>query len=101
MEAKLKDSTRKNKKYMVVLTDGNSKKTIHFGQDGASDYTKHKDNKRKANYIARHKPNEDWTKSGINTSGFWSRHLTWNRPSINESIRDIEKNFDIIIKNDL
>ena len=101
MEAILKDSTRKNKKYMIMLTDGFSNKTIHFGQKGASDYTKHKDDKRKSNYISRHKTNEDWTKSGINSAGFWSRHLTWNKPTINESIKDIGKNFDIIINNNL
>ena len=102
MKAILKDSTRKNKKYMVVLTDdGISKKTIHFGQKGASDYTKHKDDKRKSNYIARHKSNEDWTESAIGSAGFWSRHLAWNKPTIDESINDIEKHFDIIINNNL
>jgi hypothetical protein len=101
MEAILKDSTRKNKKYMVMLTDGVPKKTIHFGQKGASDYTKHKDDKRKANYIARHKSNENWARSGINSAGFWSRHLSWNKPTIIESIKNIEKNFDINIVNDL
>jgi len=101
MEATLKDSTRKNKKYMIMLTDGISKKTIHFGQKNASDYTKHKDDKRKANYITRHKSNENWTKNGIDSAGFWSRHLTWNKPTINKSIKNIEKNFDINIVNDL
>ena len=101
MEATLKYSTRKNKKYMIMLTDGISKKTIHFGQKNASDYTKHKDDKRKANYITRHKSNENWTKNGIDSAGFWSRHLTWNKPTINKSIKNIEKNFDINIVNDL
>ena len=44
-------STRKNKKYMIEYKG----KTIHFGQDGASDYTIHKDPKRKEAYINRHK----------------------------------------------
>jgi hypothetical protein len=101
MKAILKDSTRKNKKYMIMLTDGFSNKTIHFGQKGLSDYTKHKDEKRKSNYITKHKSNDDWAKSGIYSAGFWSRHLTWNKSTINESIKDIEKNFDIIINNNL
>ena len=41
-----------------------------FGQNGASDYTKHKDTDRKYRYIDRHKNNEDWTKPGAKTAGF-------------------------------
>ena len=34
-------------------------KTIHFGAAGMSDYTLHKDDRRKANYIARHQTREE------------------------------------------
>jgi len=37
-----------------------NKKTIHFGASGYSDFTKHKDKKRKDAYDARHKKLENW-----------------------------------------
>ena len=43
------ESSRKDKKYMVF--DGH--KMIHFGQNGASDYTKHLDPKRRMNFRKR------------------------------------------------
>lgn len=43
-------STRKNKKYMVQNT---KKHWVHFGQLGYADYTKHRDIKRRKNYITR------------------------------------------------
>ena len=92
---KLKKSTRKDKKYMVILPEG---KTVHFGADGYSDYTKHKDPERKKRYIARHKENEKWGKRGIDTAGFWSRWILWNIPTLKDSIKDIEKRFNITIK---
>ena len=85
MDIYLKPSTRSNKKYMVTIDN----KTIHFGEAGASDYTIHKDNERKERYIARHKAREDW--NDIMTAGYWSRWLLWNKPTIEESIRDINK----------
>ena len=54
---------------------------------------KHKNEGRKNRYILRHEKNEDWSKSGINTAGFWSRWLLWNKPSIKESYEDIKKRF--------
>ena len=73
-------------------------KTIHFGQKGASDFTINKNPNRKANYIARHKKREDWTKSGIKTAGFWSKHLLWNLPTLQSSIKDTENKFNVDIK---
>ena len=92
----LSKSTRKDKKWMIKTPYG----LIHFGQEGASDYTIHKDPVRKQAYISRHRPNENWTKSGINTAGFWSYHIGWNKPTLEASIRDTERKFEIkIIRN--
>ena len=94
--AKLTKSTNKNKKYMVAVTDGKRKKTIHFGAAGMSDYTIHKDSDRKDRYIARHskheKFNDPWT------AGFWALHILWNQPSIAESVSDTSKKYNIEIK---
>ena len=56
----LKPSTRKNKKYMIMP---NNSSPVHFGAKGMSDFTIHKDEKRKQRYINRHKKNEQnfWT----------------------------------------
>lgn len=90
----LSKSSRKDKKYMVKLNN----KTIHFGAKGYEDYTTHKDRKRKRSYEGRHREAENWTKSGIDTAGFWAKHLLWNKPTIEDSIKDIEDNFNVDIQ---
>ena len=90
----LSKSTRKDKKYMVKTPNN---KTIHFGAKGYSDFTKHKDVSRRNRYDARHKVNQDWTKKGINSAGFWAKWILWHKPTINESIDATEKRFVIKI----
>mgnify|MGYP003681829816 CR=1 FL=1 len=51
------------------------------------------------NSTRKHKKNEDWTKSGLHSSGFWARWILWNLPTISESIKDVEKRFKIKIIN--
>jgi hypothetical protein len=76
-------------KWLVVLQDGQTQHSIHFGARGYDDFTTHKDEKRKANYIKRHQPREDWTNPL--TAGFWSRWLLWNLPTIKASLADVKK----------
>jgi hypothetical protein len=90
MEIVITPSKNNNKKFDALI-DG--KKTVSFGQKGASDYTKHKDKERKERYIARHKKNEDHGLSGVRTAGFWSANLLWNKKTLKESIDDINKKF--------
>ena len=89
----LSKSSRAGKKYMVNTPYG----LVHFGAEGYKDYTMHKDSERKQRYIDRHQAREDWSETGLNTAGFWSRWLLWNKPSISASIKDIEKTFHIKI----
>jgi hypothetical protein len=56
-----------------------------------SDFTIHKYEARKQRYITRHLKNEDWTKSGISTSGFWSKHLLWKLPPLVQVIKTLKK----------
>ena len=96
----MKRSNKTDKKFMVIITDNKGKKkTVQFGAKGYSDYTKHKDASRKDRYITRHKAKENWSKTGINTPGFWSRWILWNKPGLKTSIKDTEKRFKIKIKN--
>ena len=85
----MEKSTRKGKKYMVKYNN----RTIHFGQDGASDYTQHKDEERKERYISRHKKRERW--GDPSTAGFWSRWVLWNRPE------SAQANYKWTVKNKL
>ena len=93
MNIYLSRSSNPTKKFMVKV--GN--KTIHFGAKGYSDYTIHKDPERKQRYIDRHQSNEDWSKSGIDTAGFWSRWLLWGEPTLGQSIKKIENRFGVKI----
>jgi len=96
---KLSRSEKPDKKFKVVIRAmARPNKTIHFGAKGLSDYTINKNPERKRLYLKRHKARENWSKSGIQTAGFWSRWLLWNLPTLDESIRDIEKRFYVRIK---
>jgi hypothetical protein len=100
--ARLLKSGRLNKKYLVQIRDNKGKiKSVHFGDSRYSDFTKHKDEKRKKKYLDRHETREDWSMKGVKTAGFWSRWLLWNRPSIMESISDINRRFYNQIKVEL
>ena len=77
-------------------------KNVSFGLKNMSDFTLHKDPERKARYIARHKSNEDWAKSGIKTAGFYAKHVLWNKPTLQASVNDLNhryKNIKFILKN--
>lgn len=94
MEVIIKPSRRKDKKFDAII---NNKKLVSFGQKGAKDYTLHSPQEReqrKKNYISRHKKNEDWT--DYMSAGFYSKHILWNKPTIKESIKDINKMFSNI-----
>lgn len=93
-------ATAEGKKYKAELFNGEKReKTVQFGQEGASDFTKHGDEKRKKNYLARHRTTEDWSKGGMDTAGWNSRYLSWNKPTLSASARDIERRFDIQVVN--
>jgi hypothetical protein len=98
MKIQLRKSKKAGKKYSVSIHDKEGKRrTVHFGQAGASDYTINKDDSRKSAYLSRHKARENWTKSGIGKAGFWSRWLLWNKHTIKQSIQDIERRFGVAI----
>jgi hypothetical protein len=66
-------------KFTAVFPDGAK---VHFGRQGYSDYTKHRDRERMQRYLTRHRRRENWTRSGAKTAGFWSRWLLWSSPSL-------------------
>lgn len=88
---KIKKSTRPEKKYMAIFSFGDNIKTVHFGQSGASDFTKHKDTERKQRYIDRHSKNENW--NNPTSAGALSRWLLWNKTTLKDSIADYKRRF--------
>ena len=89
MEIVISKSKKPDKKFDARIAN---KKTVPFGQKGAQDFTKHKDKERKDRYVDRHK-NEDWTQTGIQTAGWMSKHVLWNKPTLQASVADINKKF--------
>lgn len=86
IDIKIIPATQKGKKFQAIIQTPTFKRTIPFGQKGASDFTQHGDPERKANYIARHQTREDW--SDPLTAGFFSRFVLWNKKSLEASKRD-------------
>ena len=89
MNITITKSDKPEKKYMALVNN----KKVHFGAKGYSDFTKHKDEERKQRYINRHKQNENFTKSGIDTPGFYSRWVLWEEPTLKESINKLNKKY--------
>ena len=86
---------------MAVFEDSEGKKikTTHFGQRGASDYTKHGDKERMQRYLERHgggtttSTKEDW--KDPTTAGALSRWILWNKPSLSASFSDYKSRFGL------
>lgn len=65
-------SFRPSKKYMVLSPDD---KWIHFGQMDYQDYTKHKDDERRENFLNR---SSQWKNlDDIYSPAFLSRYFLW------------------------
>ena len=90
----IKPSSLKSKKKMAVfvMSDG-TRETVHFGQAGASDFTKNKDEERKKRYLDRHRERENW--NDPLTPGALSRWILWNLPTLKDSILDFKKRFSL------
>ena len=85
MEISIKRSHNPKKKYDAII---NGSKTISFGAAGYSDYTIHKDDKRRELYIKKHS-NEDWTRQNVASPAFLSRWILWEKKTLSEAIRHV------------
>jgi len=97
MKVDIKKSTNSEKKLMAIFYDGDKKiKTVHFGASGYTDYIKSGgDDERKKRYIARHSNGtEDW--NNYMTAGSLSRWVLWNLPTLQASIKDYKKKFNLL-----
>lgn len=73
---KIAGVTPEGKKKTVYVRDPQTKKVrvVHFGAVGYSDYTKHKNKKRRANFHARHNCSEKKDKT---KPGYWACRDLW------------------------
>lgn len=65
-------SVNPDKKYMIINPD--TGKLVHFGQQGAYDYTKHKDEKRRHKFLVR---NHKWTDYPKYSPASLSYYILW------------------------
>lgn len=82
-----KESTRKDKRLMVLFANG---EVIHFGMKGAKTYIDEGDKAKREAYIARHRVREDF--NNPYTAGALSRWLLWGDST------DFEKNHKSFMK---
>jgi hypothetical protein len=98
LSVKLFRSPLKTKKYRAVFyEDGVEFDYTDFGAIRVSgepyeDYTMHKDDERKANYLARHEPTENW--NDPYSPGALSKWVLWNKPTLEESWNDYKRRFN-------
>jgi hypothetical protein len=85
----IKKSKVKGKKYTATFLINKRKKVIHFGASGMSDYTKHKDHRRRLRYIKRHR--KDLRTNNPARAGYLSMFILWNKKSLSQSIKDYRK----------
>jgi len=67
-------STRKHKKYMALTPKG---QWVHFGAMGMEDFTKHRDLKRRRNYLTRSAGIQGAWKKNKYSANNLARHLLW------------------------
>ena len=94
----LKKSDKPTKKFVIIMNDGRMKH--YFGQAGMKDFTLHDRDVREARkkaYISRTK---NQPQDNIHSPAFWSLNLLWNKPTIRQSISDVEKRLKIKIKDE-
>ena len=93
-------STNPDKKFMIKFMNEatNRINTLHFGSSQYSDYTLTNNERRKQLYKQRHASDNI---NDLSYPGAWSWHLLWNMKTIEESIKDMGRKFNINIINNL
>ncbi len=91
---KIVKSDKPGKKMMAVFRNKKTgrEKVTHFGDATMSDYTKHKNNKRKGKYQSRHK--KDLSTGDPTRAGFLSYYILWGKStSQRENIAAYKRRF--------
>jgi len=89
MLIKITPSNKPAKKYEAVFSNG---KSVHFGLKGSNTYLEHGDKTKRANYLNRHRKNENW--NDPYTAGALSSRLTWGHSTnLQTNIKEFNKRF--------
>lgn len=84
-------SNKPGKRLVAVFEDGDY---TYFGLDTGITYIDHGDKTLQKNYIARHRPNEDW--NDYKSAGALSRWILWGASTdIHKNIESFKKRFDL------
>jgi hypothetical protein len=78
-------------KYVAIFD--NPFEMVKFGAVGYDDFTTHNDRHRKKLYLARHRKRENW--NDPRSAGALSRWILWNKTTIDASIDDYRKRFNM------
>jgi hypothetical protein len=86
-------SNRDGKKWKAVFDNDGRSKTTHFGASNMNDFTLTGDVKARERYWIRHK--KDLRTNDPTRAGYLSLFLLWNKPTLEASIKDYKKRFDM------
>ena len=87
-------SPTEDKKYRAVFrTDDGQIKNTDFGLKHASDYLDHQDLARRNRYRQRHA--KDLNTNDPTRAGYLSYYISWNLPTMEASIRDYKRRFNL------
>lgn len=83
---KLKNSTRKGKRFMLIPEEG---PVIHFGSNVGKTFIDHQDEKKKSAWEARHKGDKGYNDKSAGI--YYSKSLLWTEPTLTKAISSLEK----------
>jgi len=95
----LEKSNRKGKRFKASMKgfDGMKSHSHHFASDVGKTFIDHKDEKKKKAWEARHRKDKGY--NNIHSGIFFSRKLLWTEPTLEKSIKKLEKELNAKIIN--
>lgn len=95
MNVCIHQSLRKDKKYRAIFTRQKDGATSHtdFGSSAHENYTDHHDEERKKNYLSRFNKLIQQYKDNPQAPITLATMLLWNKPTLEESLKDYKKHF--------
>lgn len=95
----LRLSKKKDKRYIIYITDGKEVKSYNFGQKGGSTFIDHGDEAKRQAYLARHLANKnekELVDNLIPSPALFSTMLLWGtNKSLSENVAILQKMFDV------
>lgn len=95
----LQQSKTKTKRYIIHILDGGVVKSFNFGLKGGETFIDHKDEAKRAAYLARHTANETEKKlieNLIPSPALFSAMLLWGKnTTLSQNVADLQKLFDV------